>query len=271
MTTVSLKYERILLVAPLGLRFWDEVTSAFITDGLRVTAHPKHAPARAVSAIASPSGVYGFVRLPGVRDREPDEADDAYWASLPARDFVVAVADPEGRFLPCTFAVKAPAQQIGGMLCGGVPAAKVPLFSAPSRGVSSPIAVIRADLREPDKKPAASALVEALLNGNVLARGLSNEHGNVALFFPYPEIAPGGMQSLGEQKWTIRLRVQYAPANPREPVMRGPDLCRVLAQPAATLLDALAPDVPLPDQTLSYGETLIVKSNGKSHVWVQAQ
>ena len=42
--------ERLTMVAPLGLRFWDEVSARVIGDGLNVTAYPADNPARCLPA-----------------------------------------------------------------------------------------------------------------------------------------------------------------------------------------------------------------------------
>src|SRR5262249_39340010 len=60
--------ERLTLVAPLGLRFWDEVSGRAVGDGLLVTVYPETQPARRVPALSNRSGIYVLHQLPGVRE-----------------------------------------------------------------------------------------------------------------------------------------------------------------------------------------------------------
>ena len=62
---------------------------------------------------------------------------------------------------------------------------------------------------------------------------------------------------LVEAKWTVRLAAFYDPV---APVPRVPDLCRTLAQGAAAVWGDSTGTQPLSDQTLRYGQELIVRS-----------
>jgi hypothetical protein len=102
------------------------------------------------------------------------------------------------------------------------------------------MAVVRADLHDPDEDvPAAWAMLEVLLDGDVLGRGIADARGCTVVVFPYPEpvdTTPGSPMGFGvplmEQIWNLSLRAYYAPV---DPVPSVPDLCTVLNQPQADL------------------------------------
>lgn len=111
--------------APLGLRFWDPVTAAFVGDGLRVSAYPVADPTRRAAASVSPSRVWVFHKLPGMGAVERGEGDEAFWASPPPkRTIVVEVDDDFGRFVPFQLEVEVPVRR--------------PLEWTPPAGVSFP-------------------------------------------------------------------------------------------------------------------------------------
>jgi hypothetical protein len=102
------------------------------------------------------------------------------------------------------------------------------------------MAVLRADLHDPDDDvPAAWAMLEVLLDGVVLGRGIADERGCVVVVFPVPEpidAAPDSPMAFGmpltKQVWNLSMRAYYKPANP---VPSVPDLCSLLSQPEADL------------------------------------
>lgn len=63
--------ERLTLVAPFGVRFWDTVSGRAIGEGLTVTAYPHGNPARRVHAFANRSGVYALCTLPSAVELAP--------------------------------------------------------------------------------------------------------------------------------------------------------------------------------------------------------
>ena len=50
--------ERYSLIAPLGIKFWDVATGAYISNGLRVTAYPDDDQLHSTHASANRSGTY---------------------------------------------------------------------------------------------------------------------------------------------------------------------------------------------------------------------
>jgi hypothetical protein len=281
--------EHVSRVAPLALRFRDELLGLPVADGLAVTARAAPAPAPAVAATVSPSGVFAFHALPGLvarplppaRPRVPvlfGEGDDAFWSALPPPlAFTVEVTDPWGRFLPCAFQVAAPARGLFLPPCLGAsppgsppdPEDGIPLFSAPTRAVGGPVAVVRAELWDPvAAAPAAWALVEGRLGGGGVHRAVADGDGRLALFVPYPppddpftitpaSFVPGLGPPLMEQEWPLQLDAFYAR---QAPAPAAPDLCAVLAQPPARLWDRYAGHVLLAGLVVRFGRELVIRS-----------
>jgi hypothetical protein len=271
-------------LAPLGLRFRDPVTGAPVGGGLSVAAYSPQSPWKRIQGFANSSGVYVFHRLPGLEGVSWADGDAEFWQAPPATmPFIIEVSDPRNHFLPCTFEVRAPARDVyvwqpppGSPV---EPAGMVPLFSSSDRPVPAGMAVIRADLREEGGTPAAGALLEACLDGKTLGRGLADERGRVALFFPYPQVpdfASGPDEESGslpapppvpltEQTWQLELRACY---RWDESVPAPADLSRLLAQAPARLWANLSPAVPLASQTLCFGRELVVRSELKSFLYI---
>jgi hypothetical protein len=178
--------ERLTIVTPLGLRFWDDVSGRVIGDGLIVTAYPETQPYRRVQAISNPSGIYSLHHLPGLREVENGAGDAAFWDTHPPRSpFIVEVVDSEWRFQPFLLSLALPVRGVftGQTFMAGSPPGPtfgIPLFSTASRSVPASVAVIRADLWDPQAGPnlqggpAAWALLEAQVPGRPPVRGLAD-------------------------------------------------------------------------------------------------
>jgi hypothetical protein len=277
--------ERLTLVAPLGLRFHDAATGERVGDGLSVSVYPANNSARRVAAFANRSGTYVLHHAPGLRRAfEHGAGDEEFWLNLPpAQTYVVEVVDLERRFQPFLFEAELPAPRgLFNWLSPFEPsppagARSVPLYSAPARAVSSGMAVVRADLWNAQAHaPAAWAVVEVRLDGQLHARGLSDERGSLALIFPYPKPTDAPLASpvasppvnqnvpLLEQAWELTLNAGYAPppAAATKPAPL-PDLRATLDQlnaPPAVLWADLANLEELAGVTLKYGQELVLKS-----------
>jgi hypothetical protein len=272
--------EKFSLIAPLGLRFWDEVTAKPIGDGLKIEAYPVNQPYRRVAAFVNQSSIYILRDLPGLRDLEQGFAEQEFLdGTVQKWAFVVEVEDLEGRFQPFRFTVQAPQRGIyvGEDLLAESPPRRpfgIPLFSTAGRSVPALMAVMRADLFDSQsQRPAAWAVLEARLNGALLGRGLADGNGRVALIFPYPELQLNALGSppdaavhsppfagptLKEQRWLIEVKAFYQPQSSIETI---PDLQVVLSQPSATLWKK-ENQLELEEVILSFGEELILKSPG---------
>jgi hypothetical protein len=280
--------EKISRVAPLGLRFRDEATGLFVGGGLRVQTWPAGRPQLSRFATVNRSGVYVLQDLPGIRELEFGQGDAAWFETVPKKTFTVEVVDEEARFLPERFSAAIPFRGLFQLGCptwssfsfswsfaAGSPSSMgtaVPLFSAATRSSPSPMAVLRAELFDPvAKAPAAWAFLEVATAGGAPARGLADEKGQAAVFFPYPEPLhlagpadsgsfPSAGPPLTEQQWPISLRIFYAFGTPATPT---PDLCAILSQPAAALKPDLTTGTLELDATLSYGRDLVLKTSGE--------
>jgi hypothetical protein len=201
--------------------------------------------------------------------------DTAFWERLQPRPYVIEVSDRNGHFQPFTVEQLLPTRGVALPPC--LPPMSplmnaVPVFSTSARPVPEGMAVVRAELlaRVPGQAepgPASWAVLEAHVAGQPPARGVADREGRVAVVFPYPEPIAGPArptsppypsgQSLWDQEWTVRLEAFYDPIAPAPCV---PDLCRTLAQGTATLWADSSGTRALTDQTLRYGQELIVRN-----------
>ncbi len=296
MTPQILKLDRLTLVAPLGLRFCDQMSGAFIGDGLDVQVYPSGNPFSKVPAVANRRGIYVLHHAPGRREVEHGEGDLNYWqAPPPTKDFVVEVNDQQRRFQPFQFTASLPAQGVYKWIGPVVdsppnPSESVPLYSSPARSVPAGMAVVRADLWDATSDaPASWAVMEASIDDRTIASGIADEQGRIALIFPYPAPRPFSMSSppalgsplgsppgpsslpLTEQVWPIRLRVLYTPVRPTlsPPAAVGatpqlPELRFTLSQPAATIWSDADLTEPLLEASLRYGRELVLQSQATS-------
>lgn len=273
MTDVTI-LERFARTGPLGVRFWDAVERAFVADELVVRLRPKTASAPRVVATANTAAIFAPIDLPGLREAEHAAGDDAFWAAVVKRHYVVEVEDPRGRFLPFAFDADLPNRGLFVWSCTGAPAGGpsdgVPLFSSPSRPLAPMRAVLRADLRDATSaRPAAGAVLTATIDGTLTVTGIADGQGRVAIQFPYPEprdfpaigdgsspTAPFGTP-LAAYAWPVTLTARYAPSATAYPAY--PDLCTTLHQPAAQLWGDTT-GAALPALLLHMGAELVVRT-----------
>jgi hypothetical protein len=285
--------DSITSVTPLGVRFWDEVTGGPIRDGLSVCAYAVAgslskvqtlADNRQVMTVVAPriqafpnrQGVYVLRNLPGLRVVEQGAGDANYWANVRTRAFAVEVVDTFRRFQPCSFVANLPTQGLFRLHCPPVNTAadtvseSFTLYSAPGRVAAGPMAVLRADLWDPEANmPAAWALLEAQVAGQPPARGYADFNGHVVLIFPLPEPVNTALSSpasplgtattpLTQQVWQVQLQAAYQRLSP---IPAMPDLCAIFAQQAATLWMDATQRQPITSATLKFGQELVFPSN----------
>lgn len=266
--------ETILIVTPLGIRFWDAAHDTAVGPGLVVRARPEAGPGEARTAVPTRSGVYAFFGLPRLRAAEYPPADRP--ASPPITErFIVDVADLERRFVSVAFRVDVPFAGIYPIGLGASPpAGGAPgfyLFSAATRPATAGLAVVRAALAEAATgAPAAHAVVELTLPDGRRVFGVADAAGQVALMFPYPRFAtalsspPRSAQAAREPpEWPVTARVRYAPADqvvvlPSLP----PDLASLFAQAAAAVWASASgpPDSEL-TASLVFGRELVLRTD----------
>ena len=283
--------------AALGLRFWDMAASTSAVDGLRVEVYPRRNPNARKRALPGPSGVYVAHGVSGLRDFEFDESDesdpvDAPWhRALAASPMIgsgyrIEVSDPQGRFLPVAFDAELPARGLFNWLApwisppqpialpGGSIASpqmlieRIPLFSAPSRPVPEPLAVVYAQMREIGVgRAAAWSLLAANIDGMPAGLGMADGQGRVAVMFPYPEPPRAPLSSPPEARsdfrWLVDLTAFCTPASPTVAAPDIPDLADVLGQLASpcTVIDSMSsPAVP---RRLDYRVPMTAKTEGQ--------
>jgi hypothetical protein len=286
--------DQVTIVAPLGLRFRDAVTGALVGDGFSVWAYPSIQPYARRPLIPNRKGVYVLHHAPGLRDLENGKGDDAFWSNLSAsREFVVEVRDLEDRFLPFQFTAALPARGIfqWNDSTGGSPPtsiASLPVYSSCTRIPPAGIAVVRADLWDPSRNGhgagAASAVIELYDDQQLVARGIADQQGRIAILFPYPSprsfspASPPGSAfgsppvatgpPLTEQIWMLRVRAFYARADQSLSISKDkdalPDLRSILSQPEAVLWADESRTEPLQETAVQYGQSLILKSRPSS-------
>jgi hypothetical protein len=279
--------ETLNLVAPLGLRFWDEVTQTAIADGLSVDAYPADNPLWRIPAFSNHGTVYAFRDLPGLRKFESGTGDADFWTdNPPSSPFVIEVRDLQRRFHSFSFQVDVPVHQVWEWTCHPSPPPRssppepsprgVPLFSAPARNAPSGMAVVRATIMEADdpaNTPGAWSLLKASIGGKLVGQGLAGEDGQTVMIFAYPdppEFSPGSpatrQRSLRDQSWELEISAFYVRKDPVsiDSVPRLPNLCQLLNQPLAILWDDAAHTAPFTTRILRYGEELTLRSGSQS-------
>ena len=268
MTALPSFFERTVLAAPLGVRFMDVVTGAFVRDGLAVAAYPAANPAERRPGFLAGSGAFAFRNLPGLRGFELAVGTDDPWTPPPAtQTFIVEATDVSGRYLPTRFAVAVPFPGLftPGCLLADMPPAAVPLFSAAgrvsARGVGDDP---RGAVGRGGERAGGLALVEARVAGVLLGRGVSDAAGKVVILGPYPAVPDFAFGSpatpplpLTSQTWPLTLAAWYEPASPAPAI---PDLCAVLRQSPATLWANRGLTAAFAGATLMFGRDLVARS-----------
>ena len=268
--------ERLTRVTPLGVRFVDGATGAFVGGALTVEVYPKGRPDRRTPGTINRAGVYVFRGLPSLADIERGAGDDAYWtAQTPRYPFVLVVRDGDDRFLPFSLDVLLPHRRLLGITFTSpissplaTPASSsvqsLPVFSSPARSVPDAMGALRAEIVDSGAGvPAAWAVVEAKGPGQAAVMGVADAAGRVLLplLYPKPVVVLGSPGSpslpLTSQTWTIDLTVRY---RRRLPVPAIPDLADVLTQPIATAWQDVARTTSLTQSTLRFGRDLVVAS-----------
>ena len=279
--------ERVARHAPVALRLIDVATGAPVTEQLVIEIAPR-AGGTAVTAVPSRGGVWVAAGLPGLRDYEFGADDSVASRRAARRPFRITVRDAAGRYLPFAFDAALPTDDLLVAPPTGplphlppwsappasppapVPAA-LPLFSAPARVMPQPIGVITAELRRAGSDlPAAWALLQATIDGEVRGLGLADRLGRASVRLPYPPspppMAPVSPPAPARSRWMVELTAFYLP-DPREPAPETPDLAQVLAQLVAPrrLLAAIgSPPLALPPLELHEGVPLVARSGPPS-------
>jgi len=203
------------IAAQLGLRFVDYTTGLPVEAGIQATVLPVIQPDAVTRGVVGPSGIVSFHELSVLRDLEYPAAGSGP-ASIPSGvTHLVMLEDTESRFLPAVFSVQLPLDPSGMT----PPLLDVPVFSAPTRPITSGFAAIRCDLRDDatgEPVPYAALRVDV---GAMSGLGIADEQGRVLVLVQTPVVdrlrlgsPPGtGQGALGHQTWPITVRVFALP------------------------------------------------------------
>lgn len=284
MTVMPQIIESFSLVAPLGLCFHDAATGERVGDGLRVEVHPvSQSPwKKRNKAVPNRVGVYVLHSAYGLKNFPFGKGDKDFWQDNPPnKSYIVEVIDELNRFQPFQFTVELPVKGI--YEWESIPVSSpsnnlfsIPLYSTPTRLPLAGMSVIRASLFENDGKPASFAVLEARFEGNLIARGIADSQGRIALIFPSlspqnnPIVSPPAQAtriSLAEQKWDLDLTLKYQPnvfvSSPSASVSDDetlPDLKLVLGQANGSLWANTEKTEEFTTAVLRFGKELILRS-----------
>ena len=233
---------------PLGIRLWDPVLNAAVTENLQILATPlagRPASRRSVVAQRTPSGIYAFHSLPGLASYERLVAETQPSPPLPERlRYRVSVFDAAHDYLPIAFEVELPLDDLGPLIGAQVasPDAYVPgvlLFAAPTRRIPPWLAAVRGTLQRADTEgPAAHAAVVLTDPDGTRWRGIADAEGRftIALGYPKPAATTEGspprvaVGPLPRQTWTVTLEVHHDAALAPMAEVGLPDYRDILAQ-----------------------------------------
>jgi hypothetical protein len=289
MTSVRV-LERVTRNVPLGLRFWDTAAATSTIYGLTVEVFPRSNPRIRTLAAMNRSGAYVAHQLPlapppDERDFEFSDDEGAVLSPAVTRAYRVEVTDPAGRFLPIAFDADLPSRGFftwqapfltppQPVSLPGEPGSpppllieRVPLFSAPSRPVPDPLAVVYAQLREVGTgRDAAWSLLTVSIDDIVRGIGLADAQGRIAVIFPYPEPPRVSLASPPEARndftWELALTAFWLPASPANAAPEIPDLADLFASlttPRTVVESTVSPAMPL---RLTYREALTARTAG---------
>lgn len=253
--------EKLSIQTLLGIRFWDRLLDATVSDGMLVTAQRLSDDrvrrlGRPVRGRVTPSGVIAFFGL-APEEYVEAEPEAQLWETVPAsRLVVVDVTDRLQRYLPLSFVAQIPLRGpfagrgswLARPLWPDIPANEedrgVYLWSAPGRTLPHGRTAIHAQLVLGDSaepSPAPYALVEVRQASGAPEpfryHGVTDEEGKLMLPLPYPPV-PDPPDStyppLAEQTFTLHVTVRCNATLPEAlPGSATPNLALILGQAQA--------------------------------------
>jgi hypothetical protein len=298
--------ERDRTFTPLGIRFWDAALQVPVAEPLTVYAWLRDSPHPPTRAVRSSAGVYAFHGLPGQADAErPARGEEHPERVGPEREYVIAVDDPAGRYLPEAFTVTLPLgyrgvfmEPFGTPAAGSPPEPQGRAYLFPSVGRLAPpgIAAIHATLVDElsvgtdEERPAAWAVLTATLAGERYT-GIADADGRVVVMlpFPTPERLRLGSPPVDTRAatWPVTLSAAWEPSALRYPfpAREGlnpawadrPSLKSILYEqgPAPVRVDEDAAPVLEWTETLVHGRELVLRTTlaggaRDATVWIAA-
>ena len=271
--------DRLVLTAPMALRFRDPWGQQVAWSRFRVVARHPLRPGKEWSLVPGPSGGFLLHDLPAVLSANYPSVGDDLPPATTTRDsrWMVRVQDPLGQFLPMDFAVTVPT-------AGFVRISKDPtdpalegtglgMFPSSMRPYPASWAVVRANLvSASDLQPLAWARMVVYQGSTALGAGLSNASGEVLASFPCPPpppvpLDPHEAASYDPKAWTCTARVFHDVALQESEI---PPQSVIAGSPEVQPLESLAPDTPMGPWTLRAGVTRILSTHSKSSLHVAA-
>lgn len=273
MPGLSQTSEKLLIRAPIGIKFWDHGSNRPVTDDLSVKAWPEKGPFRPVSAIKNSAGIYSFHNLPGLIEWEYPDNDEGIPQSPPiSKKFIIKVEDKRNRFLDTAVSVDLPCPgnriYLNYKQSPAIENKGLRLFSAPTRPVEPHLAVVRAFLWDRIQNKAASYAVLKIDVSGTTWCGIANHRGSLSLMFPYPMTMqnidtspPSTRIPAHEQSWPVTVRAFYEGTDMTAlPYAETPDLHHILKQKQVMICET---DLELKDKlnkTLMIGRELVIKT-----------
>ena len=144
---------------------------------------------------------------------------------------------------------------------------RIPLFSSPSRPVPEPLAVVYAQvLEQGSRREVPWSVMGVAIDGVTRGLGLTDEHGRIAVMFPYPEPSRMSLASPPEARndftWELALSAFGSPGSPPASVAAFADLADVFASfatPRTVIESLVSPSLPL---RLAYRQPLVARTAG---------
>ena len=275
----------VTLRAPVALRLRDVSDLSLVSDDLLVTAKETGPAGRRMALVATAGGTWSAPNVPGLNP--VTAADPALWPTN-AQPFEIRIDDPRRRYLPVRMIARLPAEAAISLpgfeaLPAGVslalrPAGSpagyrpdfVPLFPGVARVASGARAEVRAHLAIASAGvPAGNAgfaLMTVSIGGIIRGVGVADGDGAILVSFSYPLLPTPtpAARSAGTTRieWPVRIAVYCgrlnAEADGGPPLL--PDIIAQLSRTPSLVLARLSSRTRLPEQTLSVGQPLLLRS-----------
>jgi hypothetical protein len=277
--------DTVTLRAPVALRLRDVSDLSLVSDDLLVTAKETGPAGRRMALVATAGGTWSAPNVPGLNP--VTAADPALWPTN-AQPFEIRIDDPRRRYLPVRMIARLPAEAAISLpgfeaLPAGVslalrPAGSpagyrpdfVPLFPGVARvapgaraEVSAHLAIASAGVPAGN---AGFAVMTVSIEGIIRGVGVADGDGAILVSFPYPLLpAPTAAERTAGTtriEWPVSIAVFFgqlsAAADGTQPLL--PDILAQLNRTPSIVLAQLGSNTSLPDQTLSVGQPLLLRS-----------
>lgn len=267
--------ESLIIRTPLGMRFWDHGANEPVRDHLSVTAWPRAGGLTPIHAVRNPSGIYAFHGLPGLRDWEYPFDDQEFDSSPPiSKQYIIKIVDLHKQFLNAAAIVEAPQPDDDDRIYTSPLSSPADgdkgfrLFSAPTRPAKSHLAVVRAYLWDTSQNKEAAYAVLKVDIGGTRWTGIADEHGMIAIMFPYPMIMraldvspPSSRTPFHEQSWDITVRAFYGGTDMTPlPNAELPNLANILKQLQAKIYQTVMDSSEKLSDILTLGQELVLRT-----------